>query len=210
MLVFHLGVFVMLKLYLPIDIFYVLLQLIVAMFNGPYINPANHIFTLILNLLYKRAVDSLWRRTLECQTTWISSNRMSGLIWVQTVCKGQQQMTKIAPCRQRVKCIFFFPVPSSSPSIISISTPSVSVISLSWDPPLYTNGPLLSYRLTVSPLNNSQHEIQNDVPPDTHSWTFGHLYAGQKYEVFVSAVNEEGEGPAHTKYVTTPSAGSCK
>ena len=197
----------MLKLYLPIDIFYVLLRLIVAMFNGPYINPANHIFTLILNLLCSRySLEKNIRVSNNLDPDQFQQN-----VWpnLGPNCL-QRSSTDDKNCRQRVKCIFFFPVPSSSPSIISISTPSMSVISLSWEPPLYTNGPLLSYRLTVSPLNNSQHEIQNDVPPDTHSWTFGHLHAGQKYEVFVSAVNEEGEGPAHTKYVTTPSAGSCK
>ena len=34
----------------------------------------------------------------ECQTVWIQirTDILSGLIWVQTVCKGYQQMTKVA------------------------------------------------------------------------------------------------------------------
>ena len=41
----------------------------------------------------------------RCQTAWIQirPNILSGLIWVQTVCKGYQQTTKVAPSRQRVK-----------------------------------------------------------------------------------------------------------
>ena len=40
----------------------------------------------------------------ECQTFWtqIRTNRMLVLIWVQTVCDGYQQMTKVAACRERV------------------------------------------------------------------------------------------------------------
>ena len=41
----------------------------------------------------------------ECQTVWIQvrPDILSGLIWVQTVCKGYQQMTKVATIWQRVK-----------------------------------------------------------------------------------------------------------
>ena len=41
----------------------------------------------------------------ECQTVWIQirPNILLGLIWVQTVCKGYQQMTKVATSRERVK-----------------------------------------------------------------------------------------------------------
>ena len=39
--------------------------------------------------------------TTECQTN--SLDILSGLIWIQTVCKGCQQMTKFAASRQKVK-----------------------------------------------------------------------------------------------------------
>ena len=41
----------------------------------------------------------------ECQTIWIQirHNVLSGLIWVQTVCKGYQQMTKVATSGERVR-----------------------------------------------------------------------------------------------------------
>ena len=43
----------------------------------------------------------------ECQTVWIQirPDVLSGLIWVQTVCKGYQQTTKVATSGERVKWI---------------------------------------------------------------------------------------------------------
>ena len=43
-----------------------------------------------------------------CQTVWIQirPDILLGLIWVQTVCKGYQQITKVAPSEQRVKYNF--------------------------------------------------------------------------------------------------------
>ena len=49
-----------------------------------------------------------------CQAVWtqIRLNKMLGLIWVQTVCKGYQQMTKVAVSGQRNKyrttCWYYF------------------------------------------------------------------------------------------------------
>ena len=42
---------------------------------------------------------------LECQTVWIqiSTDFSSILIWLQTVCKGYQQTTKVSACRHRVR-----------------------------------------------------------------------------------------------------------
>ena len=41
----------------------------------------------------------------ECQTVWIQikTNILSVMIWVQTVCKGYQQRTKVAASKKRVK-----------------------------------------------------------------------------------------------------------
>ena len=41
----------------------------------------------------------------ECQTVLIQipPEVLSGLIWVQTICKGYQQMTKVATSGERVK-----------------------------------------------------------------------------------------------------------
>ena len=42
---------------------------------------------------------------LECQTVWIQirTDFMSALIWVQTVCKGYQQMANVAASKERAK-----------------------------------------------------------------------------------------------------------
>ena len=42
--------------------------------------------------------------SLGCQTVWIQirPDILSGLVWVQTVCKGYQQMTKVAASWQKV------------------------------------------------------------------------------------------------------------
>ena len=43
--------------------------------------------------------------TSVCQTVWIQGRPhiLLGLTWVQTVCKGYQQMTKVAASGQRVR-----------------------------------------------------------------------------------------------------------
>ena len=48
----------------------------------------------------------------ECQTVWIKirADRRSGLIWVQTDGKDQQQTTKFAACRLGVKYSLTFDV----------------------------------------------------------------------------------------------------
>ena len=50
-------------------------------------------------LLFKNLSGTLSER----QTVWIQirTNILSVLIWVQTVCKGYQQMTKVTACKQR-------------------------------------------------------------------------------------------------------------
>ena len=41
----------------------------------------------------------------ECQTVWIQSriDVLSILIWVQTVCKGYQQMTKVDASKEKIE-----------------------------------------------------------------------------------------------------------
>ena len=51
-------------------------------------------------LLFQNIISGI---TSECQIAWvlIRPDILSGLIWVRTVCKGHQQMTKFATSRQR-------------------------------------------------------------------------------------------------------------
>lgn len=102
-------------------------------------------------------------------------------------------------------------VPSSAPTITEISAPTSSVISLSWIPPMYTNGPLLCYRLNLEPLNNKElHETSIEVPSNVTSWTFRQLMSSQEYLVTISAWNQAGEGLLDTANMTTPSSGNCE
>ena len=49
----------------------------------------------------------------ECQTDWtqIRTDILSVLIWVQIVCKGYLQMTKVAASKERVKGHLYRSVP---------------------------------------------------------------------------------------------------
>lgn len=42
------------------------------------------------------------------------------------------------------------------------------------------------------------------------SWIFGHLLAGHRYQVMISAVNQDGEGPISVENVETPAIENCK
>ena len=41
----------------------------------------------------------------ECQKVWIQirPDILSGLIWIQTICKGYQQMAKVTASKERIK-----------------------------------------------------------------------------------------------------------
>ena len=48
---------------------------------------------------------TLWMLPSGCQTVWIQirPDILSGLIWVQTVCRGYQQTTKVTASGQRIR-----------------------------------------------------------------------------------------------------------
>ncbi|XP_053397738.1 proto-oncogene tyrosine-protein kinase ROS-like isoform X2 [Mercenaria mercenaria] len=98
--------------------------------------------------------------------------------------------------------------PSSSPTITTLHAPSSTTVSVSWVAPVYTNGPLISYRLSLLPLDSQDHVISSDVTPEKMAWIFGHLLPKTQYEVRVSAMNGEGEGPEAVMTVTTPTSSS--
>ena len=66
-----------------------------------------HAFVVVSWFFFKK--NQLFQKFLtgtlsECQTVWIQirTNLLSGLIWVQTVCKGYQQTIKVAARKERV------------------------------------------------------------------------------------------------------------
>ena len=56
----------------------------------------------ILHAFFKKNLSGI---PSQCQTVWIQirPDILLGLIWVQTICKGYQQMTKVATSGERVK-----------------------------------------------------------------------------------------------------------
>ncbi|XP_041354582.1 proto-oncogene tyrosine-protein kinase ROS-like isoform X2 [Gigantopelta aegis] len=102
-------------------------------------------------------------------------------------------------------------VPASAPKITSISAPSPSVISISWTPPQFSNGPLVGYRINVNPQNHpTLKPSTKDLLGGATSWTVGQLQPSQHYVITVSAWNAAGEGPADSSTITTPNPGNCK
>ncbi|XP_021360876.1 proto-oncogene tyrosine-protein kinase ROS-like isoform X2 [Mizuhopecten yessoensis] len=102
-----------------------------------------------------------------------------------------------------------FGAPSSPPYILDVSAPTPSVITISWKPPIFTNGPILGYRLNLDPVNHpSLHQVNREVPGNMTSWTLQQLQSSQLYYITVSAWNSDGEGPADSANITTPNAGN--
>lgn len=114
-------------------------------------------------------------------------------------------------CTQLTELFFCFLVPSSPPTILEISAPTSSVISLRWKAPVYTNGPLLSYRLYLKPVHNQNlRKEEIEVPPNLTTWTFRQLEASQWYLVELTARNQFGEGLADVTNMTTPKSDDGK
>ena len=86
-----------LAFYLPLD------KLKILLFPHPWLNSfANwvilHAFLSSADFFQNKLIrKNLSGIPLECQTVWICirPDILSGLIWVQTVCKGYQQMTPV-------------------------------------------------------------------------------------------------------------------
>ncbi|KAK3578568.1 hypothetical protein CHS0354_025283, partial [Potamilus streckersoni] len=98
-----------------------------------------------------------------------------------------------------------FGPPSTIPEIQSINAPSPTVISLSWAPPSYPNGPLIGYKLRLTPIGqDSIKPLIRETPANMTSWTFGQLRSSQLYQVTVAALNADGEGPAIAWNISTP------
>ncbi|XP_048766735.2 proto-oncogene tyrosine-protein kinase ROS-like isoform X2 [Ostrea edulis] len=101
--------------------------------------------------------------------------------------------------------------PSVAPQISDVSSPTPTVISVTWKPPMYTNGQLLGYYLTLTPLSPQSKDKKltiREVAPDITQWTFRQLKPGQVYLVNVSATNSVGKGPAGSVNITTPGPGN--
>ncbi|XP_064595141.1 proto-oncogene tyrosine-protein kinase ROS-like [Liolophura sinensis] len=99
--------------------------------------------------------------------------------------------------------------PGDAPQITSLTTPSPTVISISWTPPHRPNGPLLVYKVEAVPYNRDRlRSVTKEVPANSTSWTFAQLQPSTLYTLSLSARNLLGEGPAVMKNITTPNPGN--
>ncbi|KAL8573555.1 hypothetical protein ACOMHN_047826 [Nucella lapillus] len=100
-------------------------------------------------------------------------------------------------------------VPTTAPIIVRLSAPSPTVVSLSWRPPTFPNGPLLGYRINLDPVGHDQLSVTTlEVPGNVTSWTFSQCQSSQLYRFSLSAWNAVGEGPSDTGNITTPNPGN--
>ncbi|XP_035828604.1 proto-oncogene tyrosine-protein kinase ROS [Aplysia californica] len=99
--------------------------------------------------------------------------------------------------------------PTTAPQITSLTTPSPRVISLTWRPPVFTNGQLLSYRIYVQAVDHPVVKPTTlEVQWNASSWLLSQLLSSQRYVISLSAWNAEGEGPKTSRTISTPNPGN--
>ncbi|KAK4016061.1 hypothetical protein OUZ56_031022 [Daphnia magna] len=97
-------------------------------------------------------------------------------------------------------------LPSSPPINLEVVVLDANRISITWDPPYYPNGPLISYSLNIQEASSRKgYQGSQDVGANNHrSYTFVHLKPNTTYIVSVAACNSVGGvGPAASRHVTT-------
>ncbi|XP_069831031.1 proto-oncogene tyrosine-protein kinase ROS isoform X2 [Dendropsophus ebraccatus] len=91
-------------------------------------------------------------------------------------------------------------VPASAPLFESLNSFSSNTIEVSWLPPLYPCGPIVGYNLRLSADGETPNHIS--VAEKQHFQFYG-TKPTTTYRLFITAVNEEGEGPAAETNITT-------
>ncbi|XP_050027352.2 proto-oncogene tyrosine-protein kinase ROS isoform X2 [Dermacentor andersoni] len=96
-------------------------------------------------------------------------------------------------------------VPSTPPKITSLTTVGPRSIAVSWDPPLFPNGPILSYALYLveHPSGFTTVKDVSDVSGGLY-FMFSGLRPEVLYTVSVATNNNLGMGPADKRNITTP------
>ena len=104
------------------------LQRLLAKDTSKQVAPSEffHVFCHLLNFFNVNFSEKFFQEYHECQTIWnlIRPDKMSGLIWVQSVCKGYQQRTLVSnELKQQIYqyvSIFWLPVLSRGSMIVCL------------------------------------------------------------------------------------------
>ncbi|XP_039960123.1 protein sevenless [Bactrocera tryoni] len=91
-------------------------------------------------------------------------------------------------------------VPLSKPLLKQAIALDPNHISITWEPGIFTCGPLKGYVLTLENANSSQKQI---LSHDRRSFVFSHLLPATKYSVKLSMLNSEGEGSFVETFIQT-------
>ncbi|XP_075453845.1 proto-oncogene tyrosine-protein kinase ROS isoform X2 [Ascaphus truei] len=93
-----------------------------------------------------------------------------------------------------------FGVPAVAPLIQTLESSSTDTIDISWLPPPFPNGPIVGYNLKLSSENENQKHYS---VTGRQSFQFYSTKPQTTYRVSITAVNEQGEGPAAEANITT-------
>ncbi|XP_023240042.1 proto-oncogene tyrosine-protein kinase ROS-like [Centruroides sculpturatus] len=95
--------------------------------------------------------------------------------------------------------------PASRPIITRLTAVSPTHISISWNPPLFPNGPVLSYVLYLNEHPKGYSSIK-DVNGNLRElyYMFNNLKPQTLYNVSITTRNKFGEGPADVRFIETP------
>ncbi|XP_077343180.1 proto-oncogene tyrosine-protein kinase ROS isoform X1 [Lithobates pipiens] len=91
-------------------------------------------------------------------------------------------------------------VPSVAPQIETLYSSSSHTIEVSWLPPLFPNGRITGYNLNLYTVGEAQRHFS---VAERQSFQFYGTKEATMYRFFITAVNEQGEGPAAEANITT-------
>ncbi|GFT84439.1 proto-oncogene tyrosine-protein kinase ROS [Nephila pilipes] len=99
-------------------------------------------------------------------------------------------------------------VPSTAPVITCLTAVSCTRVSLSWDPPMFANGPILSYVLYIEEFPSGTTMIK-DISDTSKSdgrglhYMIQNLKPAATYKISLSTRNSVGDGPYDVRNITT-------
>ncbi|GFQ68878.1 proto-oncogene tyrosine-protein kinase ROS [Trichonephila clavata] len=99
-------------------------------------------------------------------------------------------------------------VPSTAPIITCLTAVSCTRVSLSWDPPMFPNGPILSYVLFIEEFSPSgKVTMIKDISDNSNErglhYMIQNLKPATTYKISLSTRNSFGDGPFDVKNITT-------